>query len=295
MENINVGFADLSLAWIRSTSEIEYYESEEEATANTNKQTFKIAQNIVDARLENINTNKNGTLALGVFYASGSAGSDFEGGWDRTSTGSAESVDPVKKEDMEEHGYMFVAEHTQMDFLGSGSFNKFVLQYAADAMTKDALGSSGAGVSAMKADKLSGNKLYRILDHGSISLTDNIDMLYEAMFTRISYKEEGKKDQNWTSLGVRPMYYWSDTMSTAVEVGFDNVTNAIDGDKASQLTKVTLAQQWSAGRGTFARPQIRVFVTGASWNNDSKGKIGGEAYVNDTSGITYGVQMEAWW
>ena len=295
IENINVGFADLSLAWIRSTSEVEYYGSPEDADDKTGLQTFKVAQNIVDVRLENIDTNKNGNLMLGVYYASGSPDSDFDG-WVLDDAGSAEEV-YVKKGDIADNGYMLHAEHTQVGFLGSGSFNKLVLQYAADAMTRDALGSNGAGVSALKASNLSGNKLYRILDHGSVSLTDNIDMLYEAMFTNISYKKEGKKDQSWISLGVRPMYYWNDIMSTAVEVGFDNVTNSVgeNKDKSSQLTKVTLAQQWSAGRGTFARPQIRVFVTGATWNDDSKGEIGGKAYVNDTNGITYGIQMEAWW
>ena len=301
IENINTGFADFSLAWIRSTSEIEYYETAAKATADIDRQTFKIPQNIVDARLENIKTNENGSLMLGTFYASGSTDSDFEGGWSRTEAGLPRPVDGVKKEDMEETGYMLVAEHTQADFLGNDSFNKFVLQFATDAMTRDALGSNGAGISALKGDNLSGNRLYRILDHGSVSLTDNIDMMYEAMFTNISYKKEGQKDQSWTSLGIRPIYYWNDTMSTALEVGFDNVTNAIDsngdgnGDKSSQLTKVTLAQQWSAGRGTFARPQIRVFVTGATWNDESKGRVGGKAYINDTSGLTYGIQMEVWW
>ena len=299
IENINLGFADLSLAWIRSTTSFDYYNSAAAAMANNNKQTFKVSQNIIDVRLDGIQTNHNGTLMLGANYASGSPDSEFQGGWKRTDAGEAEQLTSVKKSDMEERGYMLSLEHTQVSFLGDNSFNKFILQYAADAMTIGALGSNGTGVSALKSDKLSGNKLYRILDHGSVSLSDDIDMMYQAMFTSISYKESGKKDQNWISLGIRPMYYWNDIMSTAIEVGFDNVTNAVgeddNKDKTSQLAKLTLAQQWSAGRGSFARPQIRVFGTYAKWNDDSKGHIGGKAYNDDTSGFTFGVQMEAWW
>ena len=87
-------------------------------------------------------------------------------------------------------------------------------------------------------------------------------------------------------------------MSTAVELGYDHVENAFEeaGEmEDSQLTKLTIAQQWSAGRGYWARPQIRAFVTYANWNDESKGRIGGAAFADETDGFTMGVQMEAWW
>lgn len=298
IENIDLGFGDFSFAWLRSTSSIDYYTSEQNALDRQNEKTYKLSQNILDFRLEGIETNHNGNLALIAHYASGSPTTDFEGGWaadgfDQDGNSQAKTVDGMSKSDMDKSGYMLTAEHTQGDFFGG--FNKFVVQYARGSMTRDALGTNGAGVSALSSDNLSGNSLTRILNHGTVSLTDDIDMMYQGMYSHMSYNESGKKSQNWISAGVRPMYYWNDIMSTAVEVGFDNVTNAIDGDKTSRLTKVTLAQQWSAGRGVWARPQIRVFGTYATWNDDSKGQIGGEAYADDTNGFTVGVQMEAWW
>ncbi|MGI9274562.1 MAG: carbohydrate porin [Endozoicomonas sp.] len=167
-------------------------------------------------------------------------------------------------------------------------------------MAVGGLGANGSGVSAMRLKDGDLNKMSRVLNHGSVSLSENIDMLYNAMYTETSFRGSDKKDEKWLTIGVRPMYYWNDIMSTAVELGYDQVKNAIDNDgtgsaKDSRVSKITVAQQWSAGRGTFARPQIRAFGTYAKWNKDSMGKVGGDAYALDTDGYTFGVQMEAWW
>lgn len=126
-------------------------------------------------------------------------------------------------------------------------------------------------------------------------MSTDVEMQYLLSYNDLSFDTAGKKDQTWWSAGVRPVYFWNDIMSTAVEMGYDHVENSIDGDKDSKLGKITIAQQWSAGRGYWARPQIRAFVTYAQWNDDSKGKIGGDAFANETNGMTFGVQMEAWW
>ena len=297
IENINFGFADFSIAWVRSTQDFEYYGSAGDAASKKDASTYKIAQNIIDLRLENIQTNTNGSLMLGVHYASGSPSERFNGGYVRTGNGDdTEQVDPLSKGGAAKDGYMLTAEHTQGDFFGG--FNKFVVQYAEDAMVRDALGTNGAGVSSFKYSDLDGDKLSRVINHGSVTLSDNVDMLYNVMYSRMSYKESGKKDEKWLSMGVRPMYYWNDIMSTTFELGYDQVNNGIleDGKyKDSKVSKVTIAQTWSPGRGTFVRPEIRAFATYANWNSDSKGHVGGTAYANDTSGYTFGVQMEAWW
>ena len=291
IENINIGFADFSIAWLRSTQDFDYYK-DQAALDDKKSSTYKIAQNIIDLRLENIQTNTNGSLMLGVHYASGSPNERFSGGLD----GDGNALDPLSKGSAAKDGYMLTAEHTQGDFFGG--FNKFVVQYAEDAMVRDALGTNGAGVSSFKYSHLDGDKLSRVINHGSVTLSDNVDMLYNAMYSKMSYKESGKKNENWLSVGVRPMYYWNDFMSTSFELGYDQVENGIYEEgkyKDSKVSKVTIAQTWSPGRGTFVRPEIRAFATYAKWNNDSKGHVGGDAYKTDTSGYTFGVQMEAWW
>ena len=233
-------------------------------------------------------------------YALGNPTSSFDGGFaadgfETNGTGKSKEMDAIDESEMEDSGYMLTLEHTQSNFFGG--FNKVVVQYAADAMTASGVGTNGQGVSVTDLS-LDGQDFYRIMDHGVVHLSENVEMQYVAAYNNLSFSTPGKNDQTWMTFGVRPVYFWNDIMSTAVELGYDNVKNAFEKDgqwKDSDLTKLTIAQQWSAGKGYWARPQIRVFGTYANWNDDSKGKIGGEAFANDTDGFTVGVQMEAWW
>ena len=292
IENINVGLGNLSLAWVKSGDSFTYYEDAADAIAETDLKTKALDQNIIDIRLENVAVNPNGVLNLGINYGQGNPFKDFKGYMH--DNGAAVEVGQGNYDDS---GYMFTAEHVQGNFFGG--FNKMVVQYAADAMTAWGIGTNGQGINGVNANNHDGNGLLRLMDHGVVHFGDNIEMQYVAGYTKLSFDKSDKKDQTWMTFGVRPVYFWNDIMSTAVELGYDNVKNAFKTDagdwKDSDLTKLTIAQQWSAGKGYWARPQIRVFGTYANWNKDSKGRIGGDAFKNDTDGFTVGVQMEAWW
>ena len=291
IENINVGLGNLSLAWVKSGDSFSYYETSADAIAKNDLKTKALDQNIIDIRLENVAVNPNGVLNLGINYGQGNPFKDFKGYMH--DNGAAVEVGQGNYDDS---GYMFTAEHVQGNFFGG--FNKVVVQYAADAMTAWGIGTNGQGINGVNANNHDGNGLLRLMDHGVVHFGDNIEMQYVAGYTKLSFDKSDKKDQTWMTFGVRPVYFWNDIMSTAVELGYDNVKNAFeDGGewKDSDLTKLTIAQQWSAGKGYWARPQIRVFGTYANWNEDSKGRIGGDAFANDTDGFTVGVQMEAWW
>jgi len=84
-------------------------------------------------------------------------------------------------------------------------------------------------------------------------------------------------------------------MSTAVELGYDRVSFDDSGRDDAHLTKLTLAQQWQAGRGAMARPVIRAFVTYANWNGDDYNAASESVEDGDDDGLTYGMQIEAWW
>jgi maltoporin len=109
-------------------------------------------------------------------------------------------------------------------------------------------------------------------------------------------------------------------MSTALEVGYDSVDfndewAGPDSNGNRNLTKVTLAQQWQAGRSIWARPVIRLFATYASWNDrnrvnlpasgnpecdnpgnsDWQAATAGIGDCSATNGTTFGAQIEAWW
>ncbi|MFL5849787.1 MAG: carbohydrate porin, partial [Solirubrobacteraceae bacterium] len=67
------------------------------------------------------------------------------------------------------------------------------------------------------------------------------------------------------------------------------------------LGKLTVAGVIRPGMDFFSRPELRVFVTGAAWNNGAKtaqnpaNPIGGFASAGDNAGLTAGVQAETWW
>ena len=139
---------------------------------------------------------------------------------------------------------MFTAEHTQSILKG---YNKFVLQYATDAMT-----SNGKGVPQGGSINNDGS-MWRVLDHGAVSLADDWDMMYVAMYQDVNL--DNNNGTKWWTVGVRPMYKWTPIMSTLLEVGYDNVKSQKTGDSNNQY-KITLAQQWQA---TASGP-VRQFV-----------------------------------
>ena len=100
--------------------------------------------------------------------------------------------------------------------------------------------------------------LWRILDHGAITLADKWDLMYVGMYQKLDMDDNQGSD--WWTVGVRPMYKWTPIMSTLLEVGYDNVKSQETGDRNSQY-KITLAQQWQAGDSIWSRPAIRVFAT----------------------------------
>lgn len=301
VEGINTGFGDFSFAWVKSSTSFEYYSSEKDAKARDGVKKFDLDQNILDFRLENIAVNPNGNLTVGLDYAFGNPSGSFNGGfaangYDNDGNGLSKVMGAIDESEMDDSGYMLTLEHTQGNFFGG--FNKFVVQYATDAMTAHGMGSNGQGVSALDSSNLDGQDFYRIMDHGVVTFGDNVEMQYIASYNNLSFSTAGKDDQTWISVGARPVYFWTDIMSTALEVGYDQVENAFELNGSmvdSELAKVTIAQQWSAGRGYWARPQVRVFGTYAKWNDQSKGRIGGAAFADETDGFTFGVQMEAWW
>ncbi|EBP6733594.1 maltoporin LamB, partial [Salmonella enterica subsp. enterica] len=106
-------------------------------------------------------------------------------------------------------------------------------------------------------------KLWRVLDHGAISLGDRWDLMYVGMFQKQDL--DNKLGTDWWTVGVRPMFKWTPIMSTLLEVGYDNVKSQQTGDHNNQY-KITLAQQWQAGDSIWSRPAIRVFATYAKWD-----------------------------
>jgi maltoporin len=100
--------------------------------------------------------------------------------------------------------------------------------------------------------------------------------------------------RQWFSAGVRPIYHFNNFFSLAFEPGVDHVDDT-GINQSGTLYKFTLAPQVSLGDKFMSRPVIRAYVTYATWTESYKGYVGGNDFMNDTSGLTWGMQMEVWW
>ncbi|MEY5589013.1 carbohydrate porin, partial [Salmonella enterica subsp. enterica serovar Corvallis] len=298
IENIDLGFGKLSLAATRSQEAGGSYTFSSQNIYDTSKDT---ANDVFDVRLAGLQTNPDGVLELGVDYGRANKSDGYS------------YVDGATKD-----GWMFTAEHTQSMLKG---YNKFVLQYATDAMTTQGKGGAqGTYGYAYDTKDDDGNvihhvddyvnnngKLWRVLDHGAISLGDRWDLMYVGMFQKQDL--DNKLGTDWWTVGVRPMFKWTPIMSTLLEVGYDNVKSQQTGDHNNQY-KITLAQQWQAGDSIWSRPAIRVFATYAKWDEkwgyikDGDKTLRYAAASNsgfnttsrgDSDEWTFGAQMEIWW
>ncbi|WP_275425978.1 carbohydrate porin [Salinicola peritrichatus] len=281
------------MAWVRSSgADVDYLPDEDQ----------RLSDDTIDVRWTDIPVNPGGSLQLGIDYGRSSLPD-----WKKDYYDNVQNVDY----DEGDKGWMGTIEHTQSDWFGGT--NTVALQYATDGIiTRDgnAVGRPAGGRLSQDGD------MWRILDQGHIWLVqDKLDMLYTAIYENKDMDDNtGRK---WFSAGVRPVYYWNDIMSTAVELGYDHIEPQSDvssySDSDHHLTKLTIAQQWSAGRGAMIRPTIRLFATYAKWNGDAYQEqlsqdnyrqahslatgAGGSNNVdfNDTDGLTFGAQMEVWW
>ncbi|WP_234096732.1 maltoporin [Citrobacter portucalensis] len=294
IENIDLGFGKLSLAATRSQEAGGSYAF---SSQNIYDRTKDTANDVFDVRLAQMATNPDGMLELGVDYGRANTTDDYS------------LADGASKD-----GWMFTAEHTQSMLKG---YNKFVVQYATDSMTTQGKGlSQGSyGSSSITIDGVNyannvvnnNGSLFRVLDHGAISLGDKWDLMYVGMYQNLDMDND--LGTEWYTVGIRPMYKWTPIMSTLMEVGYDNVKSQQTGDRNSQY-KITLAQQWQAGDSIWSRPAIRVFATYAKWdeewgyikngNNVSKYAAATNSGISTTSRgdsdeWSFGAQMEIWW
>jgi len=258
IEDIDLGFAKASVAWIRNTDGDWVYQGSGTGT--------NLANDTLDFRLAEIDVNPGGKLEIGYDYGKANLTDEQE-------------RDPGYED---QKGHLVTLEHTQSDWFGG--YNKLALQYGTDGI----IGSSGRNNTGN-----SDGKMFRLVNQGVVGLSENIEMMYVQIYEDRDFDNDS--GQTWASFGVRPVYKWSDVMSTALEFGYDRVDPQADGERSRDLKKLTLAQQWSAGNSFWARPQIRVFATYAKWDGGRYQAASESIDAGDDDGLTFGVQAEAWW
>lgn len=262
VEAIKAGPGQLSFAWVRN----------DRAESEGTNVTGALNVNTLDARYAGIPLWADGTLEVGVDYA---------------------MVNPTDAQDKQntnlKDGVLLTAELTQGIL---GGFNKTVLQYGTEGYSKNfAFQGDGSWYGAEAKDGADG---YRIINHGAISLGDSWDLSHQVAYGVGNEMWTGNDSWETFSVVVRPVYKWNDTMKTIFEAGYSNdKNNSVGGASTStDNQKYTIAQAWAAGKGFWARPELRVFASylksDGAFRPDSNGKAQDDA-------VNFGVQAEAWW
>ena len=154
----------------------------------------------------------------------------------------------------------------------------------------------------------SGGWLLRLVERGTFQLSPTMSMMVAGVlqFDNKDGSPDGSADSSlgntWVSFGARPVFMLGKYTGVAVEGGADITRSQASGASLNVLTKLTVAGLIRPANDFWARPELRVFVTGAVWNTPARdlarslnSPIGGAAFVNDTAGLTAGVQAESWW
>jgi maltoporin len=169
-----------------------------------------------------------------------------------------------------------------------GGYNQFSIQYGAGAAYNFQSTLDSAGPNLDDAWH------FRVTDHFTIQPWKHFAMQAVALYDKIHYGGPDS-DNRWISVGARSVFFFNDRFSMALETGVD-WTKSDPLDTEGHLWKVTFAPLViSRGEKFFSRPQLRAYVTYAGWSDDFKGYVGGTPYQDDTRGLSYGIQAEAWW
>jgi maltoporin len=137
----------------------------------------------------------------------------------------------------------------------------------------------------------------RIFDDVVIQPTRDFSMEFVALYQRDKNDKDGAT--TWTTVGARPVYALAENFKLQAELG----VTQLKADKTpgtQRLTKLTIAPTISLARDYFARPELRFFVSYGKWNDAASKSVNasnnsGAVYGSDTSGVSYGIHMEAWW
>ncbi|AXA92825.1 carbohydrate porin [Massilia sp. YMA4] len=198
-------------------------------------------------------------------------------------------------DDTTHNGWQVSMFHHQKNVLGGN--NKFGLQYGVGP---------GTGIGGQCCDRMGGSgstllgsdyKRVRVFDELYLQPTRDFGVSLIALYQRDKNGTAG--DTTWTTIGGRPSYAFTDNFKLQGELGVSRLkSDTIPG--TARLTKLTIAPTIALSRDFWSRPELRLFATYGKWNDAATPLVnafnnGGPVYGKDTSGFSYGVQVEAWW
>ena len=303
IEGIDVGLGNLSFAVTKWAND----RSVKRTTWNdtlipTNRNVYKL-----DARWNGIPVGF-GTIDAAVIYALPFI-SDHQ-----------RDIDGTSRSTQANSGALVTLEHNSAVNTDSVNLmNKFVVQYGTNGFAYVGQFKNHDGENYSPDIDIQG---VRLIDWGTLD-AGNFGLGYSLMWGHINVGEDHKANGNnaWTydrsgweySVVLRPEYKWTEFTRTTLELGYSKMKAtdwvANTGDDDPDAYKVTLAQQFTPGKGFWTRPAIRFYVSYLSGTQLNKGNnyfsaidgtwIAGKAFKDANDGhnyqVTVGTQVEAWW
>ena len=183
--------------------------------------------------------------------------------------------------------------------------NHFVVQYGTNGFGY--IGQNGAHAGDNYTPDLDDDGL-RVIDWGTLD-AGNFGLGYSLIWAHVDNGDDHKAaGATWTtersgwiySIVLRPEYKWTEFTRTTLELGYSSQkTNGwMAPGEDPDVYKVTLAQQFTPGKGFWTRPAIRFYVSYIGGDEFAEGWAVGYKNKNkdgDEYQITVGTQVEAWW
>jgi maltoporin len=276
VEDIDLGFGKLAVSVFQTKS-----------TSKFNPDLRQIWR--PDIRIYNVAANPGGQLEFGVDFA-------YDASQSRVSYTDPDGTVHTPNPDRQRISPMFTVQHMQTNFLGG--FNKVAFQYAT--------GAEAPMTNYPQWDNPSKSKQWRIVEQLGFQPNDKLSGMATLVYADRSsrYGDVGANPGPWDSakelsVGVRPTYHFNDYFKLTAELGYQQLTPKNTAIDKLTMTKFTLAPTLSPppgpGGAYYTRPELRLFVTYASWN-DSAANLGtgSPAFGTDKNGLTFGAQVEAW-
>jgi maltoporin len=142
----------------------------------------------------------------------------------------------------------------------------------------------------------------RFVENVATNLSNKWAILGVAAAEVIDRGTSADSSGEWQSVGVRPIYSFTDHYQLLMEAGYSRIRmdNEVDAGGAKlgtrELTRLTIAPQMSFGRDIWARPVMRIFYTQSFWNKANQTKISTDApsFAQSQQGSSFGYQAEVW-
>lgn len=298
VEAIDLGFSKLAVAWIKTMG----------STAPGGDGDPINNAHVFDVNMTDIKLSSAMQLQVRGAFALANVADKDKNNYNAFTTGTPGSVD--------NNGWGgFVALNTNL----LNGFNKTVVQYMGGSMVSPNAAWYTGNNGQPDNRSSSGSSLFRVFDYIAIEPMSNFALhglvLWETAKTETE-DQNGVKGavgtfawdgdigtkQDWFAIGVRPIFSVTDTFALQGELSYEatELTRSSGAKLDRDLTKVTFAPTFRPSKGAWARPEIRFFATYAKWNKENGDAGTGTTFtdaggVQQTDGMNYGVQVEAWW